>query len=232
MNNKKIALITGGNRGIGFEISRQLAKKGVLVILTARDKKNGKAAAEQLEREHLVVISHPLEVTDQNSINHLVEFVAARYGKLDILVNNAGILINSNNAILTSTEDLSDTLATNLIGPFSMIQSFYMLLKKSEAGKVINISSGMGSLLEMEGTHTAYRISKAALNALTVTTSADFQNTGLKIFSMCPGWVRTRMGGKSAPKSPAEAANTAIWLALENEAQSGKFYRDKRMIDW
>lgn len=229
---KKIALVTGANRGIGLEISRQLAQKGVHVILTARNQKNGENAVRDLESENLDVAFQQLDITNQNSVIKVTEFLASRYGKLDILVNNAGIIINSNHSINTSKQDFLDTLTTNLTGPFLLSQSCYLLLTKSDSGKIINMSSGMGALTDMGGTHTAYRVSKTALNALTATMAADVKAAGIEVFAMCPGWVKTRLGGDSAPRSVEEAAITAVWLAMSDEAETGKFYRDKCVIDW
>ncbi|MFX1575208.1 MAG: SDR family oxidoreductase [Promethearchaeota archaeon] len=228
----RVALVTGGNRGIGFEICHQLAKVGLTVILTARDEDNGEKAVIQLENEGLKVDFHQLDVTDIISINEVVDYVRNKYGKLDILINNAGISLDGRRSILNVDMDIvRKTMETNFIGPFKLIQVFISLLKESGDGRIINVSSGMGSFSNAVSGSPAYSISKTALNALTYKISMELPRE-IKVFSMSPGWVRTDMGGQYAPRSVEEGADTAVWLSTAKNVQTGKFYMDRKEISW
>lgn len=231
--NKKIAIVTGANRGIGKEICRQLAEKNLFVILTARDKNAGSEVANNLDPSGEKIIFHQLDVTDQTNINTLKSFVESEYNRLDILINNAAIYIDGN-----ATSDQIDpniirkTFETNLMGPLMLYQAFIPLMKKNNFGRIINISSGMGVVSEMGGGYPGYRISKAALNAFTKILASDLIGTNILVNSMCPGWVRTDMGGAGANRSVGEGADTAVWLATADNIPSGKFLRDRKVIDW
>ncbi len=224
----KICLITGANRGIGYEVCRQLRGLGHTVILTSRNIEKGKKAAEQLHADY----SH-LDVADEASIKKAAAYVKRKYGKLQVLVNNAGILLDGasskeNSAFTLTLPTLEKTIRINTMGPFLMCQHFIPLMEKG--GRVINISSGLGQLSEMEGGYSAYRISKAALNAVTRIFAAEAPH--LKINSVCPGWVRTDMGGKNAELPVEKGAETIVWLATAGHTQTGKFFRDKKVIGW
>lgn len=228
----KAALVTGGNRGIGFEICRQLAKAEFTVLLTARDKEKGKEAVKKLENEDLQIDFHKLDVTDPTSIDEIVSYIKKTYGKLDVLINNAGILIDSRETILNVEMDtIRKTMETNFIGPFKLIQVLIPLLKESRDGRIINISSGMGSFSEEMSGSPAYSISKTALNALTFKMSMHLPKE-IKIYSMSPGWVKTDMGGPYAPRTLEEGADTAVWLSTAKNIPTGKFYRDRKEIPW
>ncbi|MHA1884210.1 MAG: SDR family oxidoreductase [Promethearchaeota archaeon] len=226
-----VALITGGNRGIGFEICRQLGKEGFNVILTARDAIKGKRATEKLVNMDLKVEFHKLDVTNTNDIDEIVDYVNKTYKKLDILVNNAGISLDSKTILDVEMETVRKTLETNLIGPFRLSQAFISLLKKSGDGRIINVSSGMGSFSSGFSGSPAYSISKAALNALTYKMSMRLPKK-IRIYSMTPGWVRTDMGGSSAPRNVEQGADTVLWLATASNIPSGKFYMDRKEIPW
>ena len=230
----KIALVTGANRGIGLEACRQLARKGLQVILTSRDPSKGQAAREDLARSGLEVDFHQLDVTDPESINKLKEDIMRDYGSLDVLVNNAAVLIDSGVDILkTEMEALQATLAANLYGPLQMCQAFIPMMVKNGYGRVVNVSSGAGQLGDMGGSYPAYRISKASLNALTGILAHDLKGRDVLVNSMCPGWVRTDMGGSSAPRSVEEGTDTIVWLAtLPSGGPQGGFFRDRKSIDW
>lgn len=267
----KLVIVTGGNKGIGFEICRQLDKLGFTVILGSRDFSKGKEAARILSTN---VIVKQLDVTSEDSIQRLYEYVKVEFGHLDGLINNAGLGTNFNSgdkSFLTSAKNtidktipgvrkvikksvpllkkaglipppqnvLNNSLAhtkqlmeTNLYGAWRMIQVFAPLMLKSESGRIINMSSGMGELRNLKGDFPAYRMSKSSLNALTIMCSKEFESNGLKVNAMCPGWVKTDMGGPDAPREVNEGANTAVWLLTQKDIPTGKFFRDRKEIAW
>ena len=234
---KKLAIVTGANKGIGFEVSKQLAKKGLKVILTARDLEKAKAAAKILQDEGLDVFPYQLDVTDQESIKKLKEFVQNYFDKLDVLVNNAGVFLDardgSASAFNTELDTLRKTIETNTFGPFLMSQAFIPLMQNNGYGRVVNISTGMGQLQEMDGGWPAYRISKTALNAVTKVFAAEVKGFNILINSVCPGWVKTDMGGPNAQKTVEQGAETIIWLAtLPYNGPSGGFFRERRSLLW
>ncbi|MEK6780333.1 MAG: SDR family NAD(P)-dependent oxidoreductase [Bacteroidota bacterium] len=227
--NQKVILITGANRGIGKEIARQMAKKDWQVIVTARDHSKAHQVATEIGSN---AWGMQLDVLDETSIMEAASMVDKKQGKLDVLVNNAGVI--GNHAMLDfDLNQITNVMGTNLMGPVRTSKYFMSLLKKSEEGRIINISSGMGEMASLNhGGYGAYRLSKAALNSFTMLLASELVDTKLKAFSMCPGWVKTEMGGKNAPRSLEKGAETAIWLATEKNVVSGKFYRDKKVIDW
>lgn len=218
------ALITGGNRGIGLEIARQLAKKGVEVILTARDEEKGRKAANSIEGN---VMFHQLDVTDDNSIENLRQFLE-KHG-LDVLINNAGVLIDRSGFENTDMKTIQTTMQTNIIGPIRLCQALIPILKKSNDPRIVNMSSGLGSLSNGGSAYPVYSISKTALNMLTVRLAAE--NPDIRVNSMAPGWVRTDMGGPEAPTSVEEGADTAVWLATA-DVPTGGFFQDRKPIEW
>jgi NAD(P)-dependent dehydrogenase (short-subunit alcohol dehydrogenase family) len=231
----RIALVSGGNRGIGFEICRQLAAHGLTVVLTARDSAQGKAAAKTLQQERLHVEFHRLDVTSCRSVRACVSAVVERLGRIDVLVNNAGVLIDprASRFLDSKLDTYRDTLETNLFGPLQLAQAVLPVMKAKRYGRIVNVSSGLGQLSEMEGGTPAYRISKTALNALTRILAAEFHGSNVLVNSACPGWVRTHMGGEGAPRTPAQGADTATWLAtLPDDGPTGGFFRDRKPISW
>lgn len=231
---RKIAVVTGGNKGIGYEICRQLAQKGVDVILTARDEARGTKACETLRKQGVPVRFHPLDVDDPGSVGRIREFVEREFGRLDILVNNAGINIDAEKTgANVDLETVSRTFRTNVYGPLLLCQAFLPLMRQRNFGRIVNVSSTMGSLAEMAGGYPAYRISKTALNALTRVLAYESMGTNIRVNSMCPGWVRTDMGGPEAERSTEEGADTAVWLAtLPDGGPTGGFFRDRKRIPW
>lgn len=234
---EKIAVVTGGNRGLGFEASRQLAKKGFRVILTSRDEEKGKPAAEKLQSEGLDVIYHPLDITNDESSQKLAEFIDKQFGKLDVLVNNAGIYIDEkvgvNSVFYTKIDTVQQTMETNVYGALRVTQALIPLMKKQNYGRVVNVSSGMGQLTDMGSGYTGYRLSKTALNALTRIFASELQGTNILVNSVCPGWVKTDMGGPDATRTPEQGVDTIVWLAtLPNGGDTGGFFRDRQPIDW
>jgi NAD(P)-dependent dehydrogenase (short-subunit alcohol dehydrogenase family) len=232
---RKVAVVTGANRGIGLEISRQLASNGAHVVVTARGAAKAATACQKLKDEGLDVAFHQLDVTDPTSIQILRDFVRKTYGAPDILVNNAGVLLDekSSGVLDLSPDMLQQTLAVNVYGPVMLCRALVPLMKSKGHGRIVNLSSGMGQLSEMGRGASAYRISKAALNALTCTLAAELSGTDILVNSVCPGWVRTDLGGPNATRSVAEGAETAVWLALlPAGGPTGGFFRDKKPIAW
>lgn len=232
---KRIAVVTGANRGIGFEICRQLARRGLHIILTARSADRGKAAAAALQNEGLAVEFHRLDVASARSVRALAACLDRQYGRLDVLINNAGVLLDPRGSRVLDALPVTfrETLAINLMGPLLLVQALVPLMKKNDYGRIVNISSGQGQLSDMGVGAPAYRISKTALNALTRTLAADLKGSGILVNAMCPGWTKTDMGGPSAPRTVEQAADTAVWLAtLPDDGPSGGFFRDRKSIAW
>lgn len=238
MSVKRIAVVTGANRGIGLEICRQLAQKeDIQVILTARTLEKAQSAAETLSSQGLQVIPFQLDITVSTDISHLARWLDETWGRVDILVNNAGILLEQQRQQVSVFEveidTLRETMETNVYGPLMLCQALIPLMKKHGYGRIVNLSSGMGQLSDMGGGYTAYRLSKAALNALTRILAAELEGTPILVNTMCPGWVKTDMGGPHAPRSVAQGADTAVWLAtLPEDGPRGQFFRDRQAIAW
>lgn len=241
MTNQKVAVVTGANRGIGLEISRQLAKNGFLVVLTSRDEKKGLTACDCLRKEELPVRYHQLDITHAASIEKLAAFLENEFGRCDVLVNNAGIfpdlkVVHKGSSLSifnVKLDTIREAMETNVYGTLLVTQALIPIMKKNNYGRIVNLSSGMGQLSEMNGGYPGYRISKTAVNAVTRIFADELKDVNILINSMCPGWVKTEMGGPDAPGTVEEGADTAVWLAmLEDAAQTGKFFRDKKEIDW
>jgi NAD(P)-dependent dehydrogenase (short-subunit alcohol dehydrogenase family) len=220
----KVALVTGTSRGIGAEIARQLASDhGFMVFAGARDPDDVE------EAEGIVPIE--LDVTDQAEVDDAQERIGSEVGHLDALVNNAGVYGDPVGAADYDLERAHEVLEVNTFGPWRLIEAFLPLLRRSDAPRIVNVSSGAGQLADMNGGRGAYRVSKAALNALTRTLAWDERD--VKINVMCPGWVRTDMGGSGASRSIEEGADTAVWLAtLPDDGPTGGFFRDRKPIPW
>jgi NAD(P)-dependent dehydrogenase (short-subunit alcohol dehydrogenase family) len=236
---RQVALVTGSNRGIGFEIANQLYMKNIEVILTSRHIANGEAAARKIARDSArKIVAMELDVSNQASVDHLLYEVEKTFGRLDILVNNAAILIDKDNTVASNAdlETVKDTLETNLIGAWRMCKAFIPLMKKNGYGRIVNVSSGSGEFEYMAasgGYWPAYSVSKASLNALTVMLASELKGTNILVNAVCPGWVRTDMGGSSAPRSVEEGAATPVWLAtLPDGGPTGHNYYDKKQISW
>lgn len=238
MAETRIALVTGGNRGIGLEIVRQLSRTGIMAVLGSRDLDKGREAAGKLASEGLEPPVVALDVRDASSIRAAVEEVLSLFGRIDVLVNNAGILKEGQTPEESKVLEVSPQLAietydTNTLGPLRMMQAVVPIMQKGGYGRVVNISSGAGQLSDMQAGYPAYRMSKAALNALTRVTAAELGPAPVKVNAMCPGWVRTDMGGPNATRSVEQGAETAVWLAtLADNGPTGGFFRDKAPIAW
>jgi NAD(P)-dependent dehydrogenase (short-subunit alcohol dehydrogenase family) len=229
----KRALVTGGNKGIGFAICKGLLATGFDVILAARSLDKANAAIEKLPSAQKV---RPivLDVTEDNSIRRAAEDLSGEIDYLDVLINNAGIYPDEGVNILTISRDLlNQAMDTNAFSPIRIVQAFLPLLEKASAAKVINVSSGYGELNGLSADVPSYCLSKLALNGATIMLADALRSKGIAIYAMCPGWVRTDMGGSSAPRSPEQGADTAIWLATEASLSfSGKFFRDREEISY
>jgi len=229
----KTVLITGANRGIGFETARQLAARGFTVVVGARSEQDGQKAVQQLQtlgKASLLVV----DVSNSKSIA-LAASKFASIGQLDVLINDAGIYPDEGTSILTiSREQMESTFQTNTFGALEMTQAFLPYLKKSSpTARVINVSSGYGQLNGLSANVPSYCLSKLALNGITIMLAEALKEYTIAVNSMCPGWVRTDMGGSSAPRSVQEGADTAVWLATEaNQRLTGKFFRDRKEIGW
>lgn len=231
---KHVALVTGANRGIGFEVCRQLATAGCRTILGGRDGAKGDAAARALAKNGLDVSAVVLDVTSAASIAAAVRDVGSRFGRVDVLVNNAAILVAEGDDLLdTSADDFRRTFETNVFGAIAVAQAFVPGMIERKYGRVVNVSSRAGQLSGMGTYAPAYSISKAALNAFTKSLAAATAGTGVLVNSACPGWVRTDMGGSGAPRSVEQGADTIVWLAtLPDDGPTGRFFADRRTIDW
>lgn len=228
---EKIALVTGGNRGIGLQVCKELGKLGCKVILTSRDEKKGNEQAKQLQGEGLDVLFQSLDVNDERSMDQLTLWITQNFNRLDILINNAGILLDWNKE--TTSDVLKSTLETNVIGPFLLTKKLSELMRKQHYGRIVNVSSEAGQLAHMGSSYPAYSISKAALNAVTKVFSTELASFNILVNSVCPGWVKTDMGGVNAPRSVEKGAETIVWAAtLPDNGPTGGFFQDKRPLDW
>jgi NAD(P)-dependent dehydrogenase (short-subunit alcohol dehydrogenase family) len=229
----KIALVTGGNRGIGFEICRQLAKRDFSVILTSRSEEQGKEAVRMLSKENLAANFLQLDVSSIESVKRAVQELNKEKTIVDVLINNAAIIGNEHSDILhTSENQVYDVFGTNVFGPLHMSREFRPLLKTGS--RIINISSSAGQICQGMGSYAPlYSASKASLNAVTCQLAHAFARDQISVNAMCPGWVRSDMGGRSAPRSLEQGADTAVWLATEaSQSITGKFFKDRKEISW
>jgi NAD(P)-dependent dehydrogenase (short-subunit alcohol dehydrogenase family) len=229
----KTALITGANKGIGHEVARQLASKGFHVFVGARNAKAGRKATEVVAKQGGKATFLEIDVADNDSVTAAASELAKAADHLDVLVNNAGIIVDGDEAILEISDDLlRKTLETNTLGALRITRAFVPLLAKSKAPRVINVSSGGGQLTGgADGWAPAYCISKTALNGVTSQLAAALPKFAVN--SVCPGWVRTDMGGQGATRSVEEGADTIVWLAAEAPHRlTGKFFRDRKEIPW
>ncbi|HET7765287.1 MAG TPA: SDR family oxidoreductase [Burkholderiales bacterium] len=235
----RTALVTGANRGLGLETSRQLARAGYRVLLASRDLRNAEAAAKLLRGEKLDVRPVELDVASDASCARLEEI-----GAIDALVNNAGVMLESDenplaagllseSALDIPPDLLRETFETNVLGAYRVIQALAPGMRERRYGRIVNVSSGLGQLNDMGGGYPAYRISKTALNALTRIFSAELGGTGVLVNSVCPGWVKTDMGGPQAKLEPEEGVKTIVWAAtLPDDGPTGGFFRALKPIPW
>lgn len=234
MEQKRVVLVTGGNRGIGLEICRQLGKLGLSVLLTSRREEQGQTACRELREAGVDVRFRCLDVISPESVAGVRDFVEREIGYLDVLVNNAGIALEHNKyALDVDMATVHQTLETNLVGPWMLCQSFVPMMRERGYGRIVNVSSGVGSFSRLAAGFPSYRVSKTGLNALTCILADELKETNILVNAMTPGWVQTHMGGPKAPLSVEEGAQTAIWLAtLPDDGPRGKFFKDREEFPW
>jgi NAD(P)-dependent dehydrogenase (short-subunit alcohol dehydrogenase family) len=222
----KTVLITGAYRGLGYEVARLLSERGWKVIVTARQRDRGAAAAAKLNNTSFL----ELDITDESSVTQAAKAVAS----LDVLVNNAGVIAEGDQDILTIRPELvARTIETNALGALRVSQAFVPHLLKSCAGRIVNVSSGAGQLSDMGTWAPAYSASKTTLNAITCLLAVALKDKGIAVNSVCPGWCRTEMGGSGAPRSAEEGAAGIAWLAADApQDKTGLFWRDREVIPW
>ena len=246
----KVALVTGGNRGIGFATCRALARLGMRVLLTARDEAELRRAQAQLAGEGLEVDTIELDVTDPRMTDHtrgenidgsfIGDWVRRKYGRLDVLVNNAGVVPDqaghgegSDTILATPKSAFEQGMATHFYGPLALCRSFVPMMRAQNYGRIVNVSTGMARLTDMNSGWPAYRVSKVAINTLTKILSEELKGTNVLVNSASPGWVKTRMGGEGANLTPEQGADTIVWLAtLPDGGPSGGFFADRKQTAW
>jgi NAD(P)-dependent dehydrogenase (short-subunit alcohol dehydrogenase family) len=230
----RVALVTGANRGIGLEVCRELGQRGLIVLLASRDLQRGESAAAALTAAGLDVRPRELDVTDPASVRRLDAWLDAEFGGADVLVNNAAILLEEDgNVLRIPDETFRLSFETNVMGALRLCQAIVPGMCRRRYGRVVNVSSGAGQLGGMGGYAPAYSLSKAALNAVTRLVAHAGEARNVLVNAVDPGWVRSDMGGPSAPRSLAQGADTIVWCAtLPDGGPTGGFFRDRRPIPW
>ncbi|MBW4607620.1 MAG: SDR family oxidoreductase [Hassallia sp. WJT32-NPBG1] len=238
----KVALITGANKGIGLEIARQLGVQGITVLIGARDEKRGQEAADKLNAEHNIdARAVQLDVTDNSTIEAAAKHIESEFGKLDILVNNAGIALDRIPPSQLDIEVLRRTYDTNFFGVFAVIKAMLPLLRKSEAGRIVNMSSGLASLAQNTDPNyeyaqmklLAYNSSKTALNAMTIQFAHELKDTPIKVNSADPGYVATDINANSGPRTVEQGATAPVRLAtLPSDGPTGGFFDENGVVPW
>ena len=231
MENARVALVSGGNRGLGLEVCRQLAETGLTVVLGSRDEESGRSAAESLPGH---VVAHALDVSDDESVGRLSRFLEEEFGHLDVLVNNAAI--SNDDGQRAADADLGrvrEALEANLFGAWRLCETAVPLMQRGDYGRIVNVSTGLASLEDMGSGSPGYRVSKTSLNALTRILASELRRSGILVNAVDPGWVQTDMGGSNAPRSVEEGAENIVWAAtLPNNGPTGGFFRDRRPVPW
>ena len=231
MDNGRIALVSGGNRGIGLEVCRQLAKRGYTVVMGSRDEARGRVAAEGLEGD---VIPHQLDVSDAGSVDSMAAFLEEEVGRLDILVNNAAISNDEGQrGVDADLDQVRESLEANLFGAWRLCEIAIPLMRRNGYGRIVNVSTGLAALEDMGGGSPGYRVSKTALNALTRILASELRGSGILVNAVNPGWVQTDMGGSGATRPVEEGAEALVWAAtLPNNGPTGGFFRDRIPVPW
>ena len=226
---KSTILITGANRGIGRQIALEMLERGWHVIATARDLHKLEIAFA-MSNENLTLMS--LDVTNSSSINSVYQQLSDKNVSIDVLVNNAGIGIGNAGAIDGAIDEAKSIFEVNFFGAWQTTSLLLPLIKKNARSSIINISSGMGALADLTGGYAGYRLSKTALNALSILLSNELKKDKILVHSVCPGWCKTDMGGESAPRTAERGAETIVYLATQEALPTGRFWRDKKPISW
>jgi NAD(P)-dependent dehydrogenase (short-subunit alcohol dehydrogenase family) len=227
----RIALVSGGNRGIGLAVCEGFARRGVHTYMGCRDVAEGIAAVERRGLKNVTPVR--LDVCSESSMEVAIDMIAGNHGYLDLLVNNAGVSTGvREKPSLESMAQARATFDVNFFGPWRLSQLALPLMRGRSQAHIVNVSSGHGSSTKIEGNNLAYRSSKSALNVLTQAMAIELADSGIRVNSMTPGWVRTKLGGIAAPRSPEEGAETILWLALDGGGETGKFYKDKADFPW
>jgi NAD(P)-dependent dehydrogenase (short-subunit alcohol dehydrogenase family) len=232
MRNGKTILVTGANKGIGLEVVRQLARVGHTVFLGARDELRGAEAINLLKSEELTATFVQLDVTDAISVEAAAATIRQKVSGMDVIINNAAVLLREDQSLSGGTAEVfHKTMRTNVFGPLLVVRNFLPLIKPG--GRIIMTSSGGGSMTDpVGGWSPVYCVSKASLNAVTRHLAYELADKNISVNAYCPGWVKTDMGGKSAPRTIAQGADTAVWLATAEGIPTGKFFRDRKEIPW
>lgn len=237
---QRIAVVTGANRGLGLQTCRELAQRGHRVVLAGRDRARAEAAARPLQDEGLAVEPAVLDVASEDSVRGFVAHVRETYGRIDVLVNNAGAVLDGHGPeapelttpLRVPVDVVRRSLDNNALGAYRLMQAFLPMMNQAGYGRIVNVSSGMGSLSDMGASWPAYRASKVALNAFTILFAHEARGN-VKINSVCPGWVRTEMGGPSASRSIEEGVAGIVWAAtLPDDGPTGGFFRDGEPVAW
>ena len=231
MDYDRIALVSGGNRGIGLEVCRQLAERGLTVVMGSRDAEQGRTAAAELPDG---VVVHQLDVADPESVERLAQSVEEEFGRLDVLVNNAAISNDEGQSGLDADLGrVKEALEANLFGAWRLCGVAIPLMRRIGYGRIVNVSTGLASLEDMGGGSPGYRVSKTALNVLTRILASELRGSGILVNAVNPGWVQTDMGGSDATRTVEEGAEALVWAAtLPNNGPTGGFFRDRQPVAW
>ena len=233
-SSRRVALVTGANRGLGYAIARQLAEHDIHVVTTARDLAQARSVAEELRGRGRAASAARLDVTAPDTITTAVQHVLDQHGRIDILMNNAGISDGDQQPSHIDPDRTSHVWRVNVLGAWQCAEAVIPAMRAAGYGRIVNLSSTLGSLHHMtRPTEPAYRVSKAALNALTRVLAAELAGTGILVNSASPGWVRTDLGGPNAPRSIEQGADTPVWLAtLPDDGPTGGFFYDREPLEW
>jgi NAD(P)-dependent dehydrogenase (short-subunit alcohol dehydrogenase family) len=231
MENGRVALVSGGNRGIGLEVCRQLAGRRITVVMGSRDAEQGREAAAKLPDG---VVVHQLDVADPESVERLARSVEEEFGRLDILVNNAAISNDEGQSGADADLDrVKEALEANLFGAWRLCEVAIPMMRRNGYGRIVNVSTGLASLEDMGGGSPGYRVSKTALNVLTRILASELRGSGILVNAVNPGWVQTDMGGSGATRTVEEGAEALVWAAtLPNNGPNGGFFRDREPVAW
>jgi NAD(P)-dependent dehydrogenase (short-subunit alcohol dehydrogenase family) len=231
MENERLALVSGGNRGIGLEVCRQLVERSYSVVMGSRDEEQGRTAAARLPDD---VIVRQLDVADPESVDRLSRSIEEEFGRLDILVNNAGISNDEGQRGVDADLDrVKESLEANLLGAWRLCEMAIPLMRRNGYGRIVNVSTGLAALEDMGGGSPGYRVSKTALNAQTRILASELRGSGILVNAVNPGWVQTDMGGSGATRSVEEGAEALVWAAtLPKSGPTGGFFQDRRPVPW